>query len=293
MDNRRAYLALFITITIWGSTFLVTKLVLQEIAPLQLTELRFLIAFLLLAPFAKQKGFRVKDIFHPRFMLFGLTGTTLYYALQNVGMTFTSVSSTVLILAIVPALTTALAVLILKESLRHAQIIGILLVTFGVVLVSLDGSDSAASVKPWLGNLLIFGSALAWACYTIQGRGMAGEYPAVLTTAASTAAGALWLAPFIGWEIWQKGLSHPSWPAWLGILYLGLVASGLTMYLWNYALQALPASVASSYINLVPIIGLISALLLGEHPPLTQILGGGLAIAGVLLTSHPSKNPER
>ena len=52
-------------------------------------------------------------------MLFGLTGTTLYYVLQNVGLTLTSVSSTVLILSIIPALTTILAVILLKEHYRQ------------------------------------------------------------------------------------------------------------------------------------------------------------------------------
>ena len=41
MRNSRGYLSLFITILIWGTTFLVTKVVLAEIGPLQLTELRF------------------------------------------------------------------------------------------------------------------------------------------------------------------------------------------------------------------------------------------------------------
>ena len=70
------------------------------------------------------------------------------------------------------------------------------------------------------------------------------------------------------------------------MLYLSLVSSGLTTYLWNDALHHLSASVASSYINLVPVIGIASAYLLGEQPPLIQIIGGVLAISGVLLSSR-------
>ena len=75
MRNTRGYLSLFITILIWGTTVLGTKVVLREMGPLQLAELRLVLAFPL------RQGFRLKQIFTSEFTLFGLTGTTLYYAL--------------------------------------------------------------------------------------------------------------------------------------------------------------------------------------------------------------------
>jgi drug/metabolite transporter (DMT)-like permease len=290
--RKRGYIALFISLLIWGSTFIITKVVLREIAPLQLTGLRFLIAFVMLAPLAARQGFRLRQIFEWKYILFGLTGTTLYYALQNVGMTYTSVSSTSLILSITPALTTLLAVLFLKERLNGWQITGLVLVTIGVILVNLDGSSTAQSAEssnPLLGNFMIFCSALAWAVYTIQGRKMA-HTSALVITAASTGAGALLLLPFVGWEIHTQGLVQSlSLMSALEILYLGLAASALTTYLWNYALHYLSASEASAYLNLVPIIGVGTSYLLGEQPPLIQIAGGLLAILGVLLSSRSGK----
>jgi drug/metabolite transporter (DMT)-like permease len=289
MRNQRAYAALLLTLLIWGTTFIVTKVVLVEIGPLQLTVLRFAIAFLGLAPLAARLGFKLKDIFRPVFLLFGLTGTTLFYALQNIGLNLTSVSSTVLILSIVPAITALLAVLFLKEHLSRAKILGIGLVTVGMVLISLGSSEDTGGSNPWLGNLLIFASAISWAVYTIQGRKMVGDYPALGMTAASTGAGLIFLLPFAGWELAVNGPPHLSLAGSAGILYLGLAASGLTMFLWNYALHFLPASVASTYINLVPIIGLASAYLLGERPPWIQVAGGVLAIWGVWLSSLTPK----
>ncbi len=290
MRTSRGYLALYLTILIWGSTFLVTKVVLGQIGPLQLTGLRFLIAFVGMAPLAVRQGFRWNDVFQARFVAFGLTGTTLYYALQNVGMTLTSVSSTVLILSSVPALTAVLAVIFLKERLDRNQILGIGLVTVGVGLIALGSGNIEEGSGVLVGNLMIFGSALSWAVYTIQGRKMAGDRPALVMTAASTAAGALMLLPFVGWEITRIGLPHLSVGGWLGIFYLGLAASGLTMFLWNYALQTLPASVASAYVNLVPVIGMAGAFMLGETPPLVQLAGGVLALVGVWLSSRSASH---
>lgn len=289
MRNTRGYLSLFITILIWGTTFLVTKIVLAEIGPLELTELRFILAFLILAPLAARQGFRLKQIFTKEYMLFGLTGTTLYYVLQNVGLTMTSVSSTVLILSVVPALTTVLAVIFLKERIGPSQIVGIILVTVGVVLVSIESGQGETYAHPLLGNLIIFLSGLSWAVYTIQGRQMSGKQPALVMAAAGIGAGVVQLLPLAAWKVATEGLPHLSGMAWLGIIYLVVFSSSLTTYLWNDALHHLPASVASSYINLVPVIGIASAYLLGEQPPLIQIVGGVLAILGVLLSSRPTR----
>ena len=289
MNTRRGYIVLSITILLWGTAFMINKLVLQEVAPLQLTLIRTLLAFMFMAPMAARQGFKLRDIFRREFMLFGLTGTTLYYALQNIGLTYTTVSSTALILAILPATTTVLAVIFLKERLTRIQIGGIVLATIGVILVSLDSGDTSPGSNPILGNLLIFGAALSWSIYTVQGRNMSGNYPSMVMSAASAGAGAILLLPFVGWEIADQGLAHISGIYWLGILYLGLVVSGLSTYLWNEALHHLSASVASSYSNLVTIIGVASSFLLGERPPLVQIFGGAVAILGVLLSSRSSK----
>lgn len=291
MEKRRGYIALFITILIWGTTFTISKVVLQEIAPLQLTGLRFLLAFALIAPLAARQGFVLKDIFRREFILFGLTGMMLFHALQNLGLTFTSASSTVLILSIIPVLTTIFAVIFLKEKLLQTQIFGIILVTIGMVLVSLDNAQSADAPNPLLGNIAIFTSGLSWAVYTIQGRKMAGEHPAIVMAAASTGAGALLLSPFVGLEIAAAGLPQLSLAGWSIILYLSFVSSGVTTYTWNEALHYLPASEASAYLNLVPVIGLATAIFAGERPPLVQLIGGSIAILGVLLSSkiNPGK----
>jgi drug/metabolite transporter (DMT)-like permease len=289
MTTRRGYAALILTTVIWGSTFIVTKLLLEQVAPLQLTLLRFVIAFVVLAPLATRQGFHFKDIFKPIFLLFGLTGTTLYFAFQNLGMNYTSVTSTSLILAIVPVLTSIFAVIFLKEKLTRQLIASIGLVTVGMVLVALSSGQEEQGSNPLLGNLLIFASGLAWAVYTIQGRKMSGDYPALVMTAASTGAGVLFLLPFAGWEAAVVGLPHFNAAGVAEIVYLGLAASALTMFLWNYALHYLPASIAITFVNLTPVIGVASGYILGENPPLLKLAGGALAIAGVFFSSRGAK----
>jgi drug/metabolite transporter (DMT)-like permease len=67
------------------------------------------------------------------------------------------------------------------------------------------------------------------------------------------------------------------------VVYLEVAASALTMFLWNYALGHLATGAAALYINLVPVVGLGTALLFGERVGAVQLIGGALAVAGVLL----------
>src|SRR5574337_1592713 len=82
---------------------------------------------------------------------------------------------------------------------------------------------------------------------------------------------------------WQK-LSPV---AGLGILYLGLMCSAITYLLYNYALKGLAASQVSAFLNLVPAIGVITAmLLLGEQIRVVHILGGVVIIIGVIVSAR-------
>jgi drug/metabolite transporter (DMT)-like permease len=105
----------------------------------------------------------------------------------------------------------------------------------------------------------------------------------VVATAASFAAGLLFLVPLMASEIWFTGSPGLSLKGWLVLIYLGVGASALTLFLWNYALRFVEASAAALYVNLIPVVGLGFALLIGESARTVQLAGGALAVLGVLL----------
>jgi drug/metabolite transporter (DMT)-like permease len=114
------------------------------------------------------------------------------------------------------------------------------------------------------------------------------DVPALVATAAGMGAGALLLIPFMGWEIAARGLTLDlGWmTCWGAVPERG--GFGPDFVLWNYTLHYFSASEASAYINLVPIIAVATGIFSGTAP-LVQILGGALAIAGVLLSSGAGK----
>jgi drug/metabolite transporter (DMT)-like permease len=289
-----AVLALLCAMIVWGSTFIATKILLEESGPFFVTMGRFLIGLAVLLPFAYRAGFYFGLALRPSFLLFGLTGVALFFGLQNLGLLFTSASTAALIHAGVPAAVAVLAYLFLNERIPRMRLLGIGISVFGVVLVS-GAMPTDRGPLYLLGNALIVGSVLAYGAYATQGKALrtGDRYPATVATAASFAAGLIFLSPFVVGELLLIGAPELSFRGWLILLYLGVGASALTLFLWNFALRYMEATAAAIYINLIPVIGLLFALALGESVLAVQLLGGTLAIAGVLLSESTTRRNAR
>jgi drug/metabolite transporter (DMT)-like permease len=286
MRLNRGRIALVLTAVIWGSALVVTKSLLQEMGPFTAGVLRFCVAWVILAPFAFRQGYRLSLAVRPAFLLFGLTGIALYTAMTNAGLVFTSASGAALVQASIPAVTTLLSVLLLKERVSRWQLLGIGLSIAGLLFVtgiSLNREGSA----PLVGNLLVFGGVVAWAVYTVQGKQLVSTFPWLVITTASISAGVIFLLPFAIGELWLHGMPHVRGDGLVQLLYLGGASSALGYGLWNYGLRFLDASEAAPYINLIPVVGLLlSVLVLHEPLNLVQAAGGALTLWGVWLSQR-------
>ena len=280
--------ALIGAMAIWGGTYVVTDAVLGAMGPLAILLFRFAIAFAVLAPFAWRAGFRPRMIFQPIFLLFGFTGMVLHLALENFGLQHTSPGSASLVIATAPAVTLAASVVFLRERLTLVRSLGIVLSVAGAALVTQAGvaSDGRGEL---LGNLLVFAGVLAWGIYAVQGKKLSTSVPGVVSTAASAGAATLLIAPVAIVEMFVG--RAPSFDAGsvAGILFLGAGANAAAFALWNISLKHVDASVAGSYINLVPVIGVVLAIMLGETMTAMQWVGGAIVMAGVWLTDRDRK----
>jgi len=293
MRPRSGLAALVITVLIWGSTFVVTKLALRAWAPLQLSVARFLIAYAVLLLPARRRGYSWRMLRDPVYLRFGLTGVALFFGLQNLGLLWTTAASASFIHAGTPAIIVLVAAALLEERMRRLQYIGVGLAVAGAMLVAGAGGPNGEGAMSILGNALLVGSAVAWAFYTVDGRRLGVDHDPLVITTASIGCGLLILVPLAVAEISWAG--SPKWdPIALGaVLYLGVAASAMTLYLWNAALRTVSAGVAASFINLVPLVGAALAVVAGEHLTLQQAAGGVLALGGVWLSSRQGSAPER
>lgn len=276
--------ALVLAMVLWGGTYVITRWALEGAGPFSILWLRLTIAALVLIPFAHRQGFRFRQVLDPRLVGFGITGMILHLGFEIVGLRFTSASSAALIIATAPAVTAAFSVAFLGERLTKPRWVGIAASIVGVVLVT-GGMEEGGYPLGWLGNLFVFGGVLMWAVFTVQGKKVSLHLPPLVTTTAATISAALFSLPLAGAEVAISGAPALNVTSVAAIIYLGIFASAAAYGLWNHALRHVDASVAGPFINLVPVLGVAFALLLGETLTPVQLLGG-LIVTGGIYAGH-------
>lgn len=273
---------------VWGSSYAVTKIIVSEVTPLTLAFYRCTIGSLTLLGilYFRNKG-RVSALLvgvpWGVIMLLGFFGVTVFYTFFNISVKMTSASVGALLQGFIPVSIAILAAVFLKERLSFKQVAGVVISVAGVVLIGfLTPSDVSNSL---LGNGLMIVAVIGWGIYTIISKRVADRDP-LLITSLSTLTGALLLLPGAIYENRWAAWPHISLTAWLVILFLGAVASGICYFLYNKSLQLLSASQVGNLINLDPLVGFIIALLfLHESVNALQIVGAVLVVVGVVLSS--------
>jgi drug/metabolite transporter (DMT)-like permease len=289
----RATLMLLVTMLIWGSTFVVTKRTIQILPPLQLAFVRVMLGALVLAPFAWMR--RAREPLTPipwrSIAWLGAIGVAFYYIAFNSALARTSAAQGALVQSCIPAVTALIAVLWLGERAPARRWIGIGLSIAGVIVV-FAGSATQGATSSSYGNLLMFATVLAWGIYTSLAKRVA-HCDTLVVTAGLLAVGAIMLLPFAAWEHAHSCAIRATASAAFAVIYLGCGASGIAYLFYNAALREVDANQAGTYTNLIPVVGVLSGVLLGDSLSLVSILGGVLVAVGVILTSFGALAAEQ
>jgi len=296
MGNRKSigHLAALLTIIIWGTTFISTKVLLTNFKPMEILFFRFVMGFaalLLVCPHRMKGVGRRREL---TFVVAGLCGICLYYLLENIALTYTMASNVGVIISVAPFFTAILSRLFLKSEgkLRANFFIGFVVAMVGVVLISFNGSRMELNPA---GDLLAVLAAFVWACYSILTRKISGfGYPVILSTRRTFFYGILFMVPasfLFDFRMQQAGLERFADMTYLlNILYLGLGASALCFVTWNLAVKMLGAVKTSVYIYMVPVITVVTSVLVLKEPVTwASIIGTVLAVAGLFLSEYNGK----
>jgi drug/metabolite transporter (DMT)-like permease len=269
---------------IWAANFVVVKSAIPVLTPVGFAFLRFSIAGLVLLAICRWREGSVAV--SPRDLAplaaLGVLGFGLYQVLWSTALSATSVGNSALLIAATPIFTALVAVAIGADVLRPVKILGALFAFAGVAVVAASHGlrvDSAA-----LGDGLTLVAAFSWACYVSFGAGVLRRFSPLRATAWTITFGALFLAPIGIWQLAGADLGRVGAPHLAALAYSGLLSSALGNVVVFWGISLLGPTRITNLQFLPPAVAIVlAAIFLGDPILPTQLVGGAVIVAGVLL----------
>jgi drug/metabolite transporter (DMT)-like permease len=286
------YLILLVANLVFATGYSVSRIVLADVGPATLGLARVLIGGVALVGWAagRSKGqpraaWGAAD--RVRVALMGVVGFALAFGFGNWGLAHSTASNAALLITVEPTTLLVLAPLLLGERLSRRETVGAMLTLIGAVVVVVGGVPGLTrSLMPhWRGDIALILSGIAYAAYSLLGRGVLTRHPVATVTAHSVVWGAISIAP-LAWLEWRVG-PEPAWtPAAIaGTLYMGVVITALGYAVWNWCLGRLGAARVAAFVNLQPLAGALLGVWWLREPVTPFLVSGGLLIvAGLHLT---------
>lgn len=284
----------------WGSTFLGTKICLDDLTPLWMGTFRYALStsIFLAFVFGKTRG-NLRNIRNEitgewkLYMGAGVAGLFLATFFQNIGLLYTTATVSSLISALEPVMVVVLAVIILKERLRPMSALGALIAFVGALIV-ISGGDlgELLSLRDGVkGNLMLLISMVSYGFYTIFSKSLVKKTSSLNATAFS----GLYAVVFLFFSaLFMEGVPSPraiSLNTWMAVIYMAVFPTCVSLFLYNRLLERVEASRMSVILFLMPIYGLLlGALILKDPLTPASVIGSVFTLFGVFLIEY---NPLR
>lgn len=260
---------------LWGVGFVVTKPGMEAFPPMLINGLRWSLSGLILVwffPIPKKYLFNI-------FMI-SIVSCTIQYSLTFSGLNLIDASSAVLFVQFEVPFGVLIAYFYLKEKPIFKNILGLIIAFAGLIILS--GSPNL--MGKYLGVILVLGGAFTWSLGQILIKPISEKINGFTLTA--------WIGIFAGPQLIlcsqiiegnvYQNILEADYKAWLIVLYLGILMNAIGYSIWYYVLGKYSINKILPVMLLLPVTGVITAIvLLGERPNINVLIGGLIIIFGV------------
>ena len=278
MNRRRADAALALNTVLWGATFLLIKAALRDVSAVLFLALRFSLAAaaLLLVYRKKLRGSGGRRLWRAGI----LTGVLMFagFLLQTQGLRFTTAPKSAFITGLSTVMVPLVAALVYKIRPQISEVVGVLVATLGMGLMTLEGPIGSVS----RGDVLTFFCAIAFAGHIVT----LGHFTAVVSfellsvtqvsVAAISAVSLFWWVE-TPWVVWQPAV------VW-AILVAGLLCTAFAVTIQAWAQRYTTPTRTALIFALEPVIAWVTSYAIaGEGLSGRAAVGAALILGGVML----------
>ena len=288
--NNQPYLLLSLTSLFWAGNIVLARFVGDHVPPVTLTTIRWFGVFLILLPFAwphLKRDWPVLRAHLPLMLFLSLIGFAYNNAISYWAMQYTQALNALLIQSSGPLFVALWSLILFGVRLTGAQLAGITISLFGVLIIILRGDLSAlAGITFNKGDIMFASSLVSFGLYSalMLRRPVTHQLSLISFT---TCCGAMMLVPFAFWEYSTGARLTLDRLTLATLAYTLIFPSALAYTFFNRGLALIGPNRAAPFFHLVPVFGSAMAiLLLGEQLRLFHLIGYALVLAGVVIASR-------
>jgi drug/metabolite transporter (DMT)-like permease len=277
----------------WAGNWVLGRALRDAFDPISLNFWRWVIALVVLAPFALPGLAAKREVIRRHagiLALLAFLSVSVFQSLVYLGLKSTTAVNAVLINCSAPLFILLCAWAIEGERATLRQIAGILISVTGILVILSRGEPAALlQFEFHSGDAWILLAIAIWGVYSVLLKRRPPELGGVHFLFVLSAAGVLFLAPAFALQVLQEPPRMPTAVEALAVLYVGLAASVGAFLFWNRGVAVVGANAAGFTLYLLPTFGTLLAIaFLGETFGAFHAVGIATIVAGVILATRKS-----
>ncbi len=266
--------------------YVVSKVVLEVIPPFTLLNIRLLLGIVCLGSLTfLTRGFHATRKQVGVILFVGMLGFGVSLGFQFTGTKLSSAANAALVTSASPVFILLFGALLLHERITSVRLSALLLASVGVLIV-VDPGAALYGGKAAIGNVLLLAAAITWGLYSVLIKRCSKEMNIIEASTFAFIGGWLFSLPLMLIEMKTASIGTVTLPILLGVLYLGIIATALAMYLWNKSLDILEAGLVSMLFFAQPVVGVaLGAIILGDMLNTGFWVGAAMISLGLLIAA--------